>query len=67
MNVLCAGHIQFGEEEVQIGSGWDQSPRWSADKSGVDVYAAVRVTCVPGQYTRIPSQGFKGGKEIQFT
>lgn len=29
--LLSVGHIQFGEEEIQVGCGWDQSPGRSAD------------------------------------
>lgn len=60
VTVLIVGHIQFGEEEVSTGGGWDQSSGWSADTHRVDIHTAVCVSCVPGQCPQVPSQGVKG-------
>lgn len=60
MMVLLVGHIQFGEEEISVGCGWNQSTGWSADNCWVDIYAALFVPCVPGQRPRVYPQGAEG-------
>lgn len=62
---LSVGHIQFGEEEIQVSRWWDQSPGWSADKHWADLHAGVHVTCVSGQHPRGSSQTVKGEQKTK--
>lgn len=61
------GHVQFGEEEVSTGCGWNPSTGWSADKPWAGIHAALCVPRVRGECTWGLPQGAESNLHMKLS